>query len=76
LVSQYLSELRRHERPYSRLMELHEMLDKLARDVAILKEMDRRGSDTGLMVDQAKRVRRTSTLVVRVLAEERDTATA
>jgi hypothetical protein len=57
-------------------MQLHELLDKLERDTDILKQMDRAGyvseEHLGLMVDQAKRVRRTSTLLVRALAEERD----
>lgn len=57
-------------------MQLHELLDKLDRDVDILRQMDLAGyvgpEHLGLMVDQAKRVRRTSTLLVRALAEERD----
>lgn len=56
------------------------MLDKLERDVAILKQMDRAGyvseHHLRLMVDQAKRVRRTSTILVRALAEERDNRNA
>jgi hypothetical protein len=75
-VSWYLRKLRRHESDYARTMQLHEILDKLDREVEILFTMDDSGRTDdvhlGLMVDQAKRVRRTSTMLVKALASERD----
>lgn len=57
-------------------MQLHDLVDKLEREVDILSQMahtDRDDEDHyRLTVDQAKRVRRASTLVVKALAKERD----
>lgn len=68
-------------------MQLHgivEIADRLDREVDILMQMremevtaETVGSHLALMVDQAKRVRRVSTLLIKALANERDnTATA
>lgn len=64
-------------------MELHEILDKLEREVEILKQMrnavitdETYDHHIRLMVDQAKRVRRSSTMLVKALATERDNRNA
>lgn len=59
-------------------MQLHEsLLDKLDHEVHILMSMYETGADdeahARLMVDQAKRVRRVSTMLVKALAQQRDT---
>jgi hypothetical protein len=59
------------------MKQLHDdLVDKLARETAILVRMYRNDSDgtahVVLLVDQAKRVRRTSTMLVKALATERD----
>ena len=57
-------------------MQLHDYVDKLTRETEIFNEMYARAhwerTNLQLILDQAKRVRRASTLVVRALAEERD----
>jgi hypothetical protein len=61
-------------------MQLHDAVDKLNREVDIFNQMFSKAhyeeTHLGLVLDQAKRVRRTSTLLVRALAEDRDNRNA